>query len=208
MEKEYGWDALIVSWAVFEIALMGRFFPHELRKGKIREFLTLNPESLSVHEYSLKFAQLSCYALEMVVDMRSMISLFVAGLSRQSSKEGKAKMLIGDMNIARLMIHLQQVEEDKRKDQKEFKNKRAKTSGNEFSMAQRGSKPPACAKCGRNHSDICREGSTGCFMYGQNGHFMRECPENMQGNGNRGNRAQLSSIAPPDRAAPRGATSD
>ncbi|KAG5610899.1 hypothetical protein H5410_022180 [Solanum commersonii] len=34
---------------------------------------------------------------------------------------------------------------------------------------------------------------------------MRECSKNRQGNG--GNKAQSSSVAPPDRAAPRGATS-
>ncbi|KAG5595356.1 hypothetical protein H5410_036588 [Solanum commersonii] len=47
-------------------------------------------------------------------------------------KEGKETMLIGDMDIARLIIHVQQVEEDKLRDREEFKNKRAKTSGNEF----------------------------------------------------------------------------
>ncbi|XP_049393848.1 uncharacterized protein LOC125858186 [Solanum stenotomum] len=36
---------------------------------------------------------------------------------------------------------------------------------------------------------------------------MRECPEIVQGNGNRGNKAQHSSVAPVDRAAPQGATS-
>lgn len=74
-------------------------------------------------------------------------------------------------------------------------------------MVQGGSKPPACTKCGRNHSGTCREGSTGCFKCGQNGHFMRECPKNKKGNGNEGNRAQSSSVAPPNRAASRGATS-
>ena len=41
-------------------------------------------------------------------------------------------MLIRNMDLVRLMIHVQQVEEDKLKDREEFKNKRVKTSGNEF----------------------------------------------------------------------------
>ncbi|KAG5571168.1 hypothetical protein H5410_060934 [Solanum commersonii] len=49
-----------------------------------------------------------------------------------SSKEGKAAMLIGDIDIARFLIHLQQVEEDKLKDREEFKDKRAKIGGDEF----------------------------------------------------------------------------
>uniref|UniRef100_M1DVX7 Gag-pol protein n=1 Tax=Solanum tuberosum TaxID=4113 RepID=M1DVX7_SOLTU len=187
--------------------------------------------------------------------MRSRMSLFVAGLARQSNKEGKASLLIGVMDISRLMVNVQQVEEKKLRDREDFKNKRAKT-GNESgqqksnvnrssfqqkqkgpapssasapapknkgeyndqnfrakpaysqgSITQKSSKPPACAKCGRNHSGICREGSTGCFKCGQSGHFMPECPKNRQGNGNGGNRAQSSSVAPPDRVAPRGATS-
>ncbi|KAG5590778.1 hypothetical protein H5410_041292 [Solanum commersonii] len=209
-------------------AFMGRFFPRELSEAK------------------------------MVVDMRSKMSLFVVGLSRLSSKEGKATMLIGDMGIARLMIHMQQVGEDKLRDTKEFQNKKAKTrneSGQqrsnanrlsfkqnqkepvpssaialaprnkgEFnnqnsqnfraiavqshgSVAQRGNGTPACAKCGRNHLGVCRDGSSGCFKCGQNGHFMEECPKNKQGGGNGGNRAQSSSVAPPDRDVPRGVTS-
>uniref|UniRef100_M1BG80 Gag-pol protein n=1 Tax=Solanum tuberosum TaxID=4113 RepID=M1BG80_SOLTU len=67
----------------------------------------------------------------MVDDMRSRMNLFVVGLTRLSSKESKAAMLIGYMGIARLMIHVQQVEEDQLKDREEFKNKRVKTLGNE-----------------------------------------------------------------------------
>lgn len=67
----------------------------------------------------------------MVADMRRRKSLLVVGLTRLSSKKSKAAMLISDMGIARSMIHVQRVEEDKLRDRKEFKNKRAKTSGNE-----------------------------------------------------------------------------
>ncbi|KAH0652537.1 hypothetical protein KY289_030215 [Solanum tuberosum] len=184
-KKNRAEDAPIVSWVVFESAFM--FFPRELQEAKIREFLTLNPESMSVHEYSLKFTKLSRYAPEMIADMKSRMSLFVVGLSPQSSKEGKAAMLIGDLDLARVMIHIQQVEDDNLKDRKEFKNKRAKTSGNEFraKLAQ----------------------SQGCFKCGKEGHFKKECPKKRQGSGNQCNRAQSSSVAPPYRAAPRGENS-
>uniref|UniRef100_M1DKA8 Gag-pol protein n=1 Tax=Solanum tuberosum TaxID=4113 RepID=M1DKA8_SOLTU len=154
----------------------------------------------------------------MVADMRNRMSLFVVGLPRLSNKDSKAAMLIDDMGIARLMIHVQQVEEDKIRDKEEFKNKRVKTSGNEsgqqkikvnrysFQHKQKGPAPlsisapaprnkyeynsqnsqnfiarpaqsqgsmeqgttkiPACAKCGRNHSGMCRDGYTGCFKCG------------------------------------------
>ncbi|KAH0725455.1 hypothetical protein KY284_001320 [Solanum tuberosum] len=82
-------DAPIVRWAVFEGVFLGCFFPRELREAKVREFLTLKKESMSVHEYNLNFTQLYHYAPEMVADMRR------------------------DMDIARLMIHVQQVEKDK-----------------------------------------------------------------------------------------------
>ncbi|KAG5614829.1 hypothetical protein H5410_014653 [Solanum commersonii] len=59
-------------------------------------------------------------------------------------------------------------------------------------------------ECGRNHSGVCRDGSTGCFKCGHEGHFMKECPKNRHGDGNRGTRAQSSLVAPLDRVAPRG----
>ena len=69
-------------------------------------------------------------------------------------------------------------------------------------VSQRDSLAPAYAKCGISHPGKCRDGQRGCFMCGQEGHFMRECHKKRQGSGNPGNRAQSSSVA-----SPRGATS-
>ncbi|XP_069154321.1 uncharacterized protein [Solanum lycopersicum] len=76
-------------------------------------------DSLIAHENGLKFTQLSRYAPEMVKNMMRRMSLFVAGLGRASSNEGKASMLIGDMDISRLMVYVQQAEKEKLRDRKE-----------------------------------------------------------------------------------------
>ena len=44
------------------------------------------------------------------------MSLFVVGLGLTSSKEGRAAMLIGDIDISRQMVYVQQIEEEKVKD--------------------------------------------------------------------------------------------
>ncbi|KAH0679995.1 hypothetical protein KY290_022105 [Solanum tuberosum] len=124
-------DAPPTSWACFEEALLGGFFPRELKEAKVRKFLTLKKNSLNVHEYGFWFTQLSRNAPEMVKDIRSKMSLFIAGSGRLSSKEGRGAMLIGDIDISRLMVYMQQVEEEKLRDMEEFRSKKAKT-GNEF----------------------------------------------------------------------------
>ena len=52
----------------------------------MREFFILEHNSLSVHDYGLKFTERSRSSPEMVKDMRSRMILFVAGLSRALSK--------------------------------------------------------------------------------------------------------------------------
>jgi len=80
---------------VFEEAFLGCFFHREVREAKVRDFLNLKHEFISVHEYNLKITQLSHYSPEIVVDMNSKMSLFVSELSRLSSKNSKDAILIG-----------------------------------------------------------------------------------------------------------------
>uniref|UniRef100_M1BF93 Gag-pol polyprotein n=1 Tax=Solanum tuberosum TaxID=4113 RepID=M1BF93_SOLTU len=146
----------------------------------------------------------------MVADMRSRMSLFVAGLSRLSSKEGKEDMLIGDMVITRLMVYVQWVEEEKLRDKEEFRNKKQKQKAPTPSSASAPAPRNKDEYNGQNSQNFRTRPaqSQGCFKCEQEGHFMEEFPKNRQGNENQGNRAQSSSVAPPDKAAPRGDTSD
>lgn len=51
----------------------------------------------------------------MVADMRSITRLFIVGLYRLYSKESKTSILVGVMDITSLLIHVQEVKEDKSK---------------------------------------------------------------------------------------------
>lgn len=119
------------NWAFFEEAFLGFCFPWEQKHAKVREFITLKQDSLSVHEYGLKFTQQSRYALEMAKDMWSRMSLFVFGFVHTSNNDGWDSMLIGEMDIYTSMDYKQQVEEEKFRNTKEYWNKTSKT-GNEF----------------------------------------------------------------------------
>lgn len=55
------------------------------------------------------------------------MNLFVDGLSYLSRKEGMTAMLTEDMDISRLMVSVQQVEEEKSRDMEEFINRKGKT---------------------------------------------------------------------------------
>lgn len=93
----------------------------------------------------------------------------------------------------------------KNKSKYNSQNFRVKSAYFQDNMAKRDSKPPACVKCGRNYLGICHEGFISCFKCDQTGHFLRECPENLQGSGNRSDRVQSSPVTPTNRTAPRGA---
>ncbi|KAG5586173.1 hypothetical protein H5410_046607 [Solanum commersonii] len=79
-------------------------------------------------------------------------------------------------------------------------NLRARPAHSQGSISQGGNCTPACAKCGRNHLGTCRDASANCYKCCQVGRFMREWPKNLHGNGNGngGNRAKSSLVAPPD----------
>ena len=68
---------------------MGWLFPYEIK-------VALKHDSLSVHEYGLKFTQLSSYAPNIVIVMRSRFSW-----------------------LSGFMVYVQEVEEEKLKDREE-----------------------------------------------------------------------------------------
>src|SRR5688572_7694477 len=99
-----------VTWDEFKVAFLDHFFPLELREAKMREFMNLKQGSMSVREYSLKFTKLSKHARVIVANPRAKMSQYMSGLNDTLANACRSAMLNNDMDIARLMTHMEEVE--------------------------------------------------------------------------------------------------
>ena len=86
-------------------------------------------------EHGLKFNQLSRYASHIVPDSRTKMNNFLYRVSDLVKTECSSAMLLGDMNISRIMTHAQQVEGDKLREQAN-ENKKARTGNYDYSQQQ------------------------------------------------------------------------
>src|SRR5688572_3403425 len=197
--KELRGVDVLPTWEEFKTAFLDHFFPLELREAKMREFMNLRQGSMSVREYALKFTKLSKYASTIIANPRVKMSQFMSGLNDTLVNACRSAMLNTEMDIARLMTHMEEVEGQNMKEQRirEFKRARhegnfAKGGGNGGKQPQ-GQRPtvpnqtfnkdkgpmmktnPQCPKCGKNHRGECLMGSDICYKCGKTGQFARDC---------------------------------
>ena len=97
---------------------------------------------MTVHEYGLKFNQLTMYVPHMVADSRAQMNKFLYGVPNFVKIEYRNAMFLGDMNISRVMTHAQQDEGDILREQAKENNK-ARTRNYHYSQQKSG---------GENHS--------------------------------------------------------
>ncbi|XP_069143478.1 uncharacterized protein [Solanum lycopersicum] len=116
----------LVTWEIFKKEFLYRFFPREMREAKVVELINLHQRAMSMHDYSLKFIQLSKYAPSLVSHPRDEMSRFMMGVSDDLKEECHSALLHDNMNISRLMVHAKHVEKARsRRKSKDSKRARA-----------------------------------------------------------------------------------
>ncbi|XP_049347855.1 uncharacterized protein LOC125812397 [Solanum verrucosum] len=185
-----------IEWEKFKKAFLDRYFPLEKREVKVEEFINLRQGNMNVQEYSLKFTHLSKYAPSLVSNPRDDMSRFVMGISNLVEEECRTTMLHDDMNISRLMVYAQSIEESKlKRKNREIKRVRSDEKGqpwfkkrapNQDSSStpkvkqEKGGgaliSKPTCTTCGKRHYGKCLAGTNGCYGCGKNDHQVKDCP--------------------------------
>ncbi|XP_015057547.1 uncharacterized protein LOC107003789 [Solanum pennellii] len=145
------------------------------------------------------------------------MSRFLTGFNGDLEEKCRSSMLHDNMDLSKLMMHLQQVEDSRRKrcvrdvrrprpqdrssqgaTPKEGRPEPKKGNGGEMQLPKKN-----CANCGRAHSGECREGINVCFGCGKSGHMVRDYPQNRgQAGGNsqpRPNPQDAAAVEPPKR---------
>ena len=104
-----------ITWELFKTAFLRRFFPREMREAKVDEFINLKQGSIIVREYSLKFVKLSRHSTSLVFNSRDEMSRFLTGITGDLEEECWVAMLCDNMDLSRLIVHAQQVENSQKR---------------------------------------------------------------------------------------------
>ena len=85
---------------------------------------------MTVREYSPKFVKLCRYATSLVSNSRDEMSRFLTGIAEDLEEECRAAMLHDNMDLSILMVHVQQVEESRKRKQTMVGNKSTQADAN------------------------------------------------------------------------------
>ncbi|XP_049367940.1 uncharacterized protein LOC125832788 [Solanum verrucosum] len=125
----------------------------------------------------------------MVVHSRAQIRKFLCAVSDLIKTECRNAMLLGVMDISRIMTHAQHIDGDKVMEMAKD-NKKARTGNCNKNF-------PTCPKCGKNHPRECLVDREGCFGCGQYGHRLKDFPSPRLGKSGKNNRAKSTAPAAP-----------
>jgi len=116
---------------------LDRFFSLDMRVAKVVDFINLRHGNMSVMEYALRFTQLSKYNPYIVANRRTKMIKFVSGVSNLVVKECRTALLMHDMDISCLLVHSQQIDEEKLKERSRVA-KRERTDDGNYSHSRSG----------------------------------------------------------------------
>lgn len=180
-------------WDTFERLFYENYFPQSIRGQKVREFMELKQGDMSVHQYAIRFEELSRFTPFLVVDETIKALKFKRGLR---SSIHSYIVPFGDTTYAAILWRAHLVESVWVENHAQDQRKKARYDPNQKGEqpVQTFRRPPlpranrrgahVCKRCGRSRtSPQCRQETRTCFSCGRQGHIASQCYHRPRQNG-------------------------
>ncbi|XP_075500063.1 uncharacterized protein LOC142538634 [Primulina tabacum] len=184
-----------LKWNEFKDLFYAKYFSSEVKAKKVKEFLELRQDALSVTEYTLKFEEGCVFVPFIAENDKDKGEHFLRGLKPEIRRDVHMSKVVTYQDIverALLAEHdEQEIEKERQLRRQTFQARGQGTSANvrgghkgKGKIEQR-SKPPvpfsdterqACFKCGKPHKGECLVGSGRCFRCKEMGRTALKCP--------------------------------
>ncbi|XP_073057240.1 uncharacterized protein [Primulina eburnea] len=184
-----------LKWNEFKKLFYAKYFSNEVKAKKIKEFLELRQDSLSVTEYTLKFEEGWVFFPFIAANDKDKGEHFLCGLNPEIRRDVHMSKVVTYQEIVErslLAEHDEQEIENERQLRRQYFHARGQgASANvrtdhkgKGKMEQRNKPPlpssdndtPLCPMCGKPHKRECLIGSDPCYRCKEMGHTTQKCP--------------------------------
>ncbi|XP_073314710.1 uncharacterized protein [Primulina huaijiensis] len=172
-----------------------KYFSREVKAKKVKEFLELRQDSLSVAEYILKFEEGCVFVPFIAENNKDKGEHFLRGLKPEIRRDVHMAKVITYQDIVEKAL-LAEYDEQEIENERQLRRKAFQARGQGTSTSTRGgykgkgkmeqrNKPsapssnmerPLCPKCGKPHKGECLVGSGRCYRCKEMGHTAQKCP--------------------------------
>ncbi|XP_073304138.1 uncharacterized protein [Primulina huaijiensis] len=165
-----------LKWDEFKELFYAKFFSREVKAKKVKEFLELMQDALSVTEYTLKFEKGCVFVPFIAENDKDKGEHFFRGLKPKIRRDVHMSKVVTYQDIverALLAEHdEQEIEKERQLRRQAFQDRGQGANANVKGKMEQRSKPPVpssdtgrpvCPKCGKPHKGECLVGSGRCF---------------------------------------------
>ncbi|XP_075518290.1 uncharacterized protein LOC142552399 [Primulina tabacum] len=183
------------KWDEFKELFYAKYFSKEVKAKKVKEFLELRQDSMSIVEYTLKFEEGCVFVPFIAENNKDKGEHFFRGLKPDIRRDVHMSKVITYQDIverALLAEHdEQEIEKERQLRRQAFQARGQGASANvrvghkgKGKVEQRNKPPsissdteqPVCPTCGKPHKGECLVGSGRCFRCKEMGHTAQKCP--------------------------------
>ncbi|XP_075515773.1 uncharacterized protein LOC142550585 [Primulina tabacum] len=184
-----------LKWEEFKELFYAKYFSREVKAKKVKEFLELKQDSLSVAEYTLKFEEGCVFVPFIAENDKDKGEHFLRGLKPEIQRDVHMAKVITYQDIVKRALLAEHDEQEIEKE-RQLRRQAFQARGQGASTSTRGGhkgkgkmeqrnkpsapssemKRPLCPKCGKPHKGERLVGSGRCYRCKEMGHTAQKCP--------------------------------